>query len=336
MGAFILLGFYFTWQARHRLAEVFSKVFNGGASIDDHDEPLGFRLMLPATLLGIVVIITMPIVFGVLWWQSLMYFGIMLLVLLVYCRNRAEMGFPIVWGYPLYEQRALMINFLGSGPLLAGGNTKSFTLLTMFSWLQRSVNQAITSTAVEGYVAGHRLGQSRRTIAKVVIVALVFGLLSAFLLNLSSFYEYGGLVLSSPGGNEGGQMTQEVLSQFNAISQWVDRPEPANARKASYTVVGALISLGLILGRRFSVRFPFHPGGYALALSHASPFMWFPALLLWTIKIVTLHIGGIKLYRRIAPGFMAFTLGHFFATGVWSLIGLLAGEFVRRYVVWFL
>ena len=131
-------------------------------------------------------------------------------------------------------------------------------------------------------------------------------------------------------------MTQEVLGQFNTISQWVDKPEGPNVRKATYTVLGAVMAFGLILGRRFSVRFPFHPGGYALALSHASPFMWFPALLLWTIKTLTLHLGGIKLYRRLAPGFMAFTLGHFFATGVWSLVGLMAGEWVKRYVVWFL
>jgi len=185
-------------------------------------------------------------------------------------------------------------------------------------------------------VAGQRLGESRRTISKVVIFALIFGLMTAFLLNLSSYYEYGGLVLSSPGGTEGGQMTQEVLGQFNSISQWVDKPEGPNVRKISYTIFGSIMAMGLILGRRFSVRFPFHPGGYALALCHASPFMWFPAFLLWMIKSITLHIGGIKMYRRLAPGFLAFTLGHFFPVGVWSLIGLLAGEFVRRYIVWFL
>lgn len=336
MGAFILLGFYFIWQARHRLAEIGRKVISSAPRLDDADEPLSYRVALPLTILGILTVITMPIVFGVVWWQSLMYFGIMFLVLLVYVRNRSEMGFPIVWGYPLYEERAFMINFLGSKPLMPGGQTQSFTLLTMFSWLQRSVNQAITSIGLEGCVAGHRLGESRRTIGRVVVFALIFGLMSAFLLNLSSYYEYGGLVLSSPGGNEGGQMTQEVLGQFNAISQWVDKPEGPDVRKATYTVGGAIMAMLLILGRRFSVRFPFHPGGYALALSHGGPYMWFPAFILWMIKSITLHIGGIKMYRRLAPGFLAFTLGHFFAVGVWSLIGLFAGEFVQRYIVWFL
>jgi len=64
--------------------------------------------------------------------------------------------------------------------------------------------------------------------------------------------------------------------------------------------------------------------------------MWFPAFVLWGVKTITLHIGGVGLYRRIAPAFLAFTLGHFFSVGVWSLAGLLAGEWVRRYIVWFL
>jgi len=335
-GAFMLLAVYFLYQSRRRLWEVVQKATGSAPHVDDSTEPLPFAVSFWVALAGMIIVFTMPMLFGVAWWMSVMYFGIMFAILLVYCRNRAEMGFPVVWGYPLYAQRSSMINFLGSAAFLPGGDSQSFTLLTMFSWLQRSVNQAITSTGVEAFVSAHRLGQSRRTLAKVVIAALVFGLLTSFVVNLASYYEYGGLVLSSPGGNEGGQMTQEVLSQFNAISQWLDRPEQADPRKMGYTVGGAMIALGLILGRRAWVQFPFHAGGYALANCHGSPFMWFPAFVLWLTKALTLRLGGVKLYRRIAPGFLAFTIGHFFSVGLWSFLGLWAGEWVRRYIVWFL
>jgi len=336
MGAFVLLGFYFLYQARHRLLETVRNQWRGERSPADADEPLSPGVTLLMALAGAVVVMGVPIMFGVRWWVSVMYFGIMFLVLIVYCRNRAEMGFPIVWGYPLYEQRAFMVNFLGSEAFISQSNMKSFTLLTMFSWLQRSVNQATTSIGQEAYIAAHRLGEVRRTIAKVVIAALVFGLVTSFVVNLSTFYEYGGLVLSSPGGIEGGQMTQEVLSQFTAASRWIDQPEPPNRPKIGYTLAGALLALLMIVGRRAWVRFPFHPGGYALAFCHGGSYMWFPALLLWATKTLTLRLGGVGLYRRIAPGFMAFTLGHFFSVGVWSLAGLVAGEWVQRYIVWFL
>jgi len=336
MGAFVLLGFYFIYQGRVRLLEIARELWRGGRREGEADEPVRPSAAFVIAILGIVVVIGMPILFGVEWWVSMMYFGIMFLVLIVYCRNRAEMGFPIVWGYPLYQQREFMVNFVGSAPLVSASNMKSFTLLTMFSWLQRSVNQATTSIGQEAYVAAHRLGQSRRVIARIVVAALIFGLMTSFLVNLATYYEYGGLVLSSPGGIEGGQMTQEVLSQFTAISQWIDEPAPPNRQKISYTVIGAVLALAMILGRRAWVQFPFHPGGYALAYCHGGSYMWFPALLLWVTKTLTLRLGGVGLYRRLAPGFLAFTLGHFFSVGIWSLVGLLAGEWVRRYIVWFL
>lgn len=336
MGAFILLALYFTYQARHRLADAFAKGLAFDSPGADSDEPFSFRWMVLGALMGMVVVIGMPILFGVTWWVALMYFGLMFMVLIVYCRNRAEMGFPVVWGYPLYQQRATMVALLGSQPFVSEQNMRSFTLLTMFSWLQRSVNQAMTSTAQECTLAADRLEGRRRSMAQVLVGAFVFGIVVAFLVNLSAFYEYGGLVLSSPGGITGGQMTQEVLSQFRAVSDWINQPALPKTDDAIYTLIGALVAGGIIIGRRLWPRFPFHPGGYALAYCHRSPFMWFPALLLWGIKRITLTVGGAGLYRRLARGFLAFTLGHFFSVGIWSLLGLAAGEWVRRYIVWFL
>ena len=143
-------------------------------------------------------------------------------------------------------------------------------------------------------------------------------------------------MLSSAGGIQGGQMTQEVLRQYIAVSGWIDMPTPPNVQKMAYTIAGAVLALGMILGRRAWVKFPFHPGGYALAFCHEGAFMWFPALLLWGVKAITLRVGGIGTYRRVARGFMAFTLGHFISVGAWSLAGIYAGEWVRRYTVWFL
>jgi hypothetical protein len=333
MGAFVVLAAYFTIQARGRLGEI---VRNWPRGTEDEDFSYGQPWALPGFVIGAAVVIGMPIAFGVVWWQSLLYFGIMFVVLLVYARNRAEMGFPIVWGYPLYQPRASMIDFLGSEPFVGPARMQSMTLLTMFSWLQRSVNQAITSTEQEATVAAERLGYRRSSIAALVPGAIVLGIFVAFMVNLSAFYEYGGLVLSSPSGITGGQMTREVLSQYNQVSGWIDNPLPPDPQAIGWTIGGGLLALGLVLGRRTWPRFPLHAGGYALAYCHASAFMWFPALLLWTIKKIALHVGGAGLYRRLARGFLALTLGHFLSVGVWSLIGVWAGELVRQYVVWFL
>lgn len=334
MGAFVVLAGYFVFQARGRIAQVVREALTGG--VPPGGEPIAPRWIVAGAALGLVVVLGMPIVFGVRWWVALLYFGIMLIVLVVYARNRAEMGFPIVWGYPLYQERKSMVDFLGTDPLVGPGRIQSLTLLTMFSWLQRSVNQAITATGLEATVAAERMQERRRDVVRAFVIAIVVGIVIAFLTNLSAFYEYGGLVLSSPGSVTGGQMTQEVLGQFRNVSEWIEQPRGPNTENIAYTVLGSVLAGGIIVARRIWPRLPFHPGGYALAFTHRSPFMWFPALLLWTIKGITLHLGGAGLYRRTARGFLALTLGHFFSVGIWSLIGLLAGDFVRRYIVWFL
>ncbi len=335
MGAFVVLAGYFTIQARGRLGEI-ARNWTSAVKGEETAERYGQPWALPGFVLGALVVIGMPIAFGVTWWHSLLYFAIMFIVLLVYARNRAEMGFPIVWGYPLYQPRASMIDFIGSSPFVGTGRMQSMTLLTMFSWLQRSVNQAITTTEQESTVAAERLGYRRSSIAKLVPGAVVMGVLVAFLVNLSAFYEYGGLVLSSRTGITGGQMTREVLNQYTQVSSWIDNPVAPDPETIGWTMGGGLLALGMVLGRRMWPRFPFHAGGYALAFCHGSSFMWFPALLLWTIKKIALHVGGAGLYRRLARGFLALTLGHFLSVGVWSLIGVWADEVVRQYVVWFL
>jgi hypothetical protein len=335
MGAFVILAVFFIWSARKSLGQILQAGL-GSLKLDDSGEPLSHRFAVIGALVGMLVVFILPIVFGVAWWVAVVYFALMFGVLIVYCRNRAEMGWPVVWGYPLYGQRQSMVSFLGSGAFLTNKDFKSMTILTMFSWMQRTVNQALTSIGQEGCVAADRLGESRRTIARVVLLAIVIGIVSSFLVNLSAVYEFGGIVLSNSGDNTGGGMTQEIVWQFTNVSQWIDKPQAPDIRRITYTIVGGLLALGMLAGRRFWVRFPFHAGGFALANCHGTPFMFFPALLLWLVKTGTLHIGGVGLYRRAAPGFLAFTLGHIFSVGVWSLVGLYAGDLVRRYIVWFL
>lgn len=275
MGAFVLLALYFVYSARATLWQIVQDAASG-LTTNDRNEPLSHRYALLGAVLGMIVVFTLPMAFGVVWWVALLYFGLMFGVLIVYCRNRAEMGWPVVWGYPLYGQRQSMITFLGSAAFITGKDYKSFTILSMFSWLQRTVNQALTSTGQEGCVAAEKLGENPRTIARIVLLAIVVGVVVAFLTNLSTVYEYGGITLSSSGDITGGGMTQEIVGQYSQLSRWMDNPDVADVRRISYTIWGALMVIGMIAGRHCWVRFPFHPGGYALANCHGSPFMFFP------------------------------------------------------------
>jgi len=112
-GALIILALYFIYQARGRLREVWRKAIKGDPSIDDSAEPLSHRAALFGAVGGLLILVAFPIIHGVTWWHAASYLGVGTLFLIAYCRNRAETGLPIVWGYPLLLQKKILTNLSG-------------------------------------------------------------------------------------------------------------------------------------------------------------------------------------------------------------------------------
>jgi len=334
-GALIVLGLFFTYQARHRLVQIARKAFGAAPEVNDSDEPLPYRLAFFGTLISLVILVAFPVAYGVDWWAAGGYFLVGTLFLIAYCRNRAETGLPIVWGYPLLAQKDVLTDFLGSRPFIEPGRIKSFSLLSMLVFFERGTYYAITSTEQEACIVGDTVGLTARRTAKVVLIAMVIGFASSMWMYLSSYYTWGGNIMETVGGTQGGQRAQIAMRQFLKASAWIDVPSPPNLNAISATLFGAVLTSALVLTRYKLMRFPFHAVGYALACCHTN-YMWFPALVIFSVKTLVMRTGGMKLYRRLAPGFIAFTLGHFTSIGLWSFAGLYAGEYVQRYRVWFL
>ena len=334
-GALIVLGLFFIYQARHRLWQTAKKALYGDPEIDDRREPLSYRFAFFGAVISLVVLVGFPIVHGVDWWQSLSYMTVGTLFLIAYCRNRGETGLPIVWGYPLLAQKDILTNFGGSRPFIEAGRIRSFTLLSVFTFLQRGTYYAITSTEQESCIVAETMGLGARRTAKWLIAAIVIGFLAAFWMYVSSYYQWGGNVMETVGGTQGGQRAGIAMQQFKKASGWIDYPSPPNVPEIGAALVGAAIALTLIFARHNLMGFPLHPVGYAFAACHEN-YMWFPALVILVIRTSVMRLGGMRWYRRLAPGFIAFTLGHFVAIGLWSFAGLYAGDMVQRYRCWFL
>lgn len=335
VGSMIVLGGHFLWSARDRLREVFRKAVYNDPEVDDSGEPLPYRVAFWGSVTTLAVLVGFPIVSGVRWWPALVYFTIGTLFLIAYAHNRAETGLPIVWGYPIEEQNLVLPNFLGSKPLVGDGQLRSYTLLSMLNFFQRGTWYAINSTGQESCIVGDTMGIGSRRTTKLLFVAMVIGLVSAFWMYLVCYNTYGGNIMETVGGTSGGQRVRIAMRVFEGVSRWVDHPAGPNWERIGATLTGAFITIVLIVIRRYFFRFPLHPVGYFFACCHMN-YMWFPALVILSARAVVTRLGGARLYRRLAPAFFALTLGHFFSVGVWSFVGLFAGDQVARYRVWFL
>ncbi len=72
-------------------------------------------------------------------------------------------------------------------------------------------------------------------------------------------------------------------------------------------------------------RWPLNPVGYLMGASWPMVNFWFPILVGWLLKTLTLRYGGARAYRQLLPGFLALILGEYASAGLWVLIDALAG-----------
>ena len=95
--------------------------------------------------------------------------------------------------------------------------------------------------------------------------------------------------------------------------------------------------MGLIFLIRFlRTRFlfwPFHPAGYALAVSFAIDYFWFPFFLSWLCKSLILRFGKIRGYQRAVPFFLGLILGDFVMGGLWMVFSVLADRQVYMFFI---
>jgi len=92
-----------------------------------------------------------------------------------------------------------------------------------------------------------------------------------------------------------------------------------------FLVVGATFTAFLAYMRYNFLWWPFHPIGYALCASWTILVFWFPCVVAWAIKSVTIRFGGMRVYRAARPLFLGMVLGEFATAVVWGLISWSTG-----------
>ena len=88
---------------------------------------------------------------------------------------------------------------------------------------------------------------------------------------------------------------------------------------------GFILTVVLSLLRTSFVWWPFHPAGYALALSYAMEYFWLPVMIAWLLKFLIVRYGGVKMYRAAIPFFLGLILGDYTMGSLWAIVGPLLG-----------
>jgi hypothetical protein len=320
IGAYLLLGGIFITVAVKRLAARRGHARRATA---------GERRAALGALLGMAAVVAFARAAGMALWAAALYIGVVLVVAVVYARIRGEVGVPLLWLFPFYMQKNVLLYSLGSAPFANSGASTlpAFALLT---FLARGYFPAMIGYELESMEIRRRGGVGRTAMTAAVFGALVAGFAFGWYYHLVPYYHRGAQYLR--GGIWGSGMAEQ---EYTWAGNWPHTPKLPDLERIWATGTGAVVAAVLVLLRQRWVGFPLHPLGFAMTCSYGD-LIWGPFLLVWLLKTLVLRYGGMRLYRQAVPGFLGFALGHYAVAGIfWGLIGAFSGEAVQGYGVWF-
>jgi hypothetical protein len=332
-GSYVALGLFLVWVGRFQLREMFSRALSYAKVATAEDEPMSARTAVLCALGGFAFMVAFAIKAGMWWWTALIYFGLVLLFALVYARARAEAGAAMVWLFPFYLHKQMMVHIGGSELFARGGGFQNLTIFSAFMFVSRGYYQSNMAYQAEAMKIGQEARLRQRTLSWWLTAAIIIGFAGAAFVHLHAYYMHGANILEG-GTTQGGYRVTLARTEFEELSGFVKAHRPPDRPRTYAAVSGATIVAGLVLLRTYFLRFPLHPLGFAMVTAYGSP-IWGPFLLVWIIKTVILRLGGMRAYRRGIPFFLGLIVGHFFLSGlVWGWLSII-NEMYRRYVVFF-
>jgi hypothetical protein len=149
----------------------------------------------------------------------------------------------------------------------------------------------------------------RRSFVGVFALGIVIALIVSGALNIALPYHLGATRMDN---------WMAILSPQETFQDYAPyfSPNPplingADWQMPTFFGVGVLVTILLTLMRSAFAWWPLHPLGYALAGSWSTVEFWFPCLLAWIIKSLSLRYGGMGFYQKARPFFLGLVLGEF-------------------------
>lgn len=317
-GAWIALGLVVVWSLRGQFAQAWRVAFGGQKNLTASDllrpdlasDRRRYQYAFLGVAAGIVFLWWFGQQIGLTWWVSLLFFGLFFLLAIAITRVRAEFGSP----HEIYfvNPRLVLVTLFGVNTIGA----QSLTALSVLFWYNRGYRNHPMPNQLEAFkmAEGGRMQTNR--LVWLIVGATLFGILCAYWANLHVTYLEGATSKASPG------FKRWVGSEsFDRVNGWLQTPTKPDRTQLGYVLGGGLMVLGLRVMRGAFLWWPFHPAGYALAVSYAMDYFWFAFFISWFIKVMIVRFGGMKAHNAGVPFFLGLILGDYVAGSCWALYG---------------
>ncbi|CEK13691.1 hypothetical protein CWRG_00581 [Chthonomonas calidirosea] len=242
-------------------------------------------------------------------WVAILFFGLYFLLAITITRARAELGTP----HEIYfvNPRLILVTLFGSQTLGA----QNLTDLSVMYWFNRGYRCHPMPNQLEAMRMGEMARIRQSAIITTLVIAFIWGALVACWANIHVTFTNGATAKCI------GFKVWVGGESYNNLQQWLQTPARVDIRQISYLIGGFLLVLFLRLMRGAFLWWPFHPAGYALAVSFAMDYFWFCFFIAWLVKFFLVRAGGMKAYQAAIPFFLGLILGDYVMGASWALFG---------------
>jgi len=320
-GAFVALVASNIWLARTHLAAIWRTAIGRKDGASDKNLPASYRVAVFGAIVGFILISAWLAWTGLHPLLAALFTALMLIIFLGLTRVVVESGFAEAVAPTTASD--MVVALAGTRTL---GDQGLMALALTYPYSSDIRTNVLTSAA-----NGLKVVEEGKAIPKGLIwyllLAAATSVVVALFYTLHLAYARGGINLHPWFFINGPQ------APYNWVASMLDHPYKVRAGSVGLIIGGALFMFFLGWMRVRFLWWPFHPVGFAIGSVWLMNQQWLTALIAWTLKILLLRYGGLKLYRKLRPLFLGMILGQFSINVVWLIIDSFTGAVGNR-VFW--
>jgi hypothetical protein len=308
-GAWIGVIFILIWSNRAYLQRLLGEVLGMLRPTVDSRELRHYRLACAGIAIGVLLLWVFLMRMGMAPHIAALFLAIYLGLSVAITRVRAELGTPHEINF--VSPNAILVNTLGTHALGA----QNLTAMASLHWMNRGYRCHPMPNQLEGMkmAEGGRIDLGR--LYALMIAASAVCIVITYVCNLDVTWAAGAT------GKAVGFKRWVGAESFERLNGWVGTNVQLSTTNLSW-MLGGLGTVFFLKGMRGAFAWwPFHPMGYALALSFAMDYFWFAFFIGWAIKLIIVRWGGMRVHTQAAPFFLGLILGDYVVGSLWAIYG---------------
>jgi Family of unknown function (DUF6785)/Domain of unknown function (DUF6784) len=312
IGAYIVFFLFLLWLARQHFLDVLRQSIGLDKTAAGESEWLSNRFSFWGFVGGSLLLAYWLHFFGMPFYLSILLLGVCFLFMLVATRVICQGGIAYftLTAAPLDGIFAFISprSFSNAGILIAAVVQK-----VLFLDLRESLMPSLLHTRKITYGL-----VNRRIIVTGVMITIIGGVLVSFIAMLALCYKFGLRQLQLDWA------TRTTVAVYDNVFTLIESAAKPGPWVMTFSVVGAVMMLILVVCYHRVYWWPLHPIGYLTTYSSAMRILWVSFFIGWLFNSLCIRYGGVVLFKKLRYFFIGLIVGEFLMGGLWALIGLLS------------